>query len=134
MLYVQHIYMGAETNSKRLLSSGWTPYHGIKLIVPLIASISPMLYARLIPDAWFGSHHVLKSLGYGVLTTMLTYVLFGLIEERRYKLQKAVLLGLLVSELTIFHVSEEIPSVVVISFYLFMYLFGLGVDGVHDDF
>lgn len=117
-----------------LLNSGLTPYHGIKLVVPLLAALSPMLYGRVIPDSVFHGHHVIKSLAYGILTAGITYVLFGIIEEKKYRLQKAVLLGLLVSELTIFHVSSEVPSVVVISFFMFMYLFGLGVDKVHDTY
>lgn len=125
--------MVESQNAKGLLSSGWTPYHGVKLIVPLLAAISPMLWHYIIPDTWFDNvHHVIKVLLYGVLTTFFAYFLFGVIEEKRYRLQKAVLLGLLVSELTIFHVTDEIPSIVVIVFFLFMYLFGLGVDGVHD--
>jgi hypothetical protein len=34
------------------------------------------------------------------------------------------LLGLLVSELTVFSVSEKMPSIVTITFFLFMYFFG----------
>lgn len=124
--------VNAENVKKSLFESGWTPYHGLKLLVPLLAAVSPMVYARVVPDSLFHGHHVLKSLAYGVITTALAYLLFGIIEEKRYRLQKAVLLGLLVSELTIFHVSDEIPSIVIIIFFLFMYMFGVGVDKVHD--
>lgn len=121
-------------SGKGLLSAGWTPYHGLKLVVPLLAAISPMFYEKYIPESVFGGHHVIKSLSYGVLTAGFTYLLMGIIKEKSYRLQKAVLLGLLVSELTIFHADDKIPSIVMISFMLFMYLIALGVDGVHDEY
>lgn len=117
-----------------LLSAGWSPYHHVKLLVPLFAAISPMLYEQYIPESLFGGHHVIKSLSYGVFTTALTYLLMGIIEEKKYRLQKAVLLGLLVSELTIFHADAKVPSIVMIIFMLFMYLIALGVDNVHDSY
>jgi len=122
-------YMAGQ---KGLLSSGASPYHHIKLLVPLLAALTPMMYERYLPDSWFQGHHVIKALGYGAMTSGLMYALMGVIEEKRYRLQKAVLLGLLVSEVVIFHTDHKLPSVVMIIFFLFMYTFALGVDGVHD--
>jgi len=119
---------------KGLLSSGITPYHHIKLLIPLFAALSPMLYERYLPSTLFQGHHVIKSLSYGILTTGITYLLMGVIKEKTYRLQKAVLLGLLVSEVVIFHADDQLPSIVMIIFYLFMYTLALGVDGVHDEY
>jgi hypothetical protein len=117
---------------KGLLSSGLTPYHHIKLLIPLFAAFTPMLYERYLPSTFFQGHHVIKALMYGVLTTGITYLLMGIIKEKTYRLQKAVLMGLLVSELAIFHADDQFPSIVMIIFYMFMYTLALGVDGVHD--
>jgi hypothetical protein len=73
-------------------------------------------------------HHVVRALLFGVVVALVAYVLMTKVpvfREDRYVLNKAVLLGLLVSELTVFSASEKIPSVVLITFFLFMYFFGM---------
>jgi hypothetical protein len=110
---------------------GMTKYHTTGLIVPLLASVSPYIWQKFIPSS---GHQVMKALAYGSLTTVATYFLMGLqpLQEEKYRLNKAVLLGLLTAELVVFAIPEKIPSITLIVFFLFMYLFGLGVDAAHD--
>ena len=111
--------------SYTLLHPGFTPYHHTGLVVPLLASISSMYLTRIFKDIET-PHHVVRALFFGVIVTGLSWLLmsYGPFKEERHVLNKAVLLGLLVSELTVFSVSEKIPSIVMITFYLFMYFFG----------
>jgi chromate transport protein ChrA len=122
---------GIEENVKNLMEGGWTKYHHIGLVVPLLASLAPLAFSYL-PS--YGEHTAVRSLLYGVFTTIVAYILFQtpLFFEQRYALQKAILLGLLVSELTIFHIPKSIPSIVIITFFLFMYFFGVAVDKAND--
>lgn len=110
---------------------GLTKYHGMHIIVPLLAAMSPVLYERFLP---MKGHHVVKALTYGTITALLTYGLMKtpIFRENRFVLNKAVLLGLLTAELIIFALPDKIPSVTIISFFLFMYFFGMGVDDAHD--
>lgn len=110
---------------------GYTKYHSTALLVPLLASVSPYIWQRFLPSA---GNQVMKALAYGSLTTVASYFLMGIpaIQEHKYRLNKAVLLGLLTAELVVFAIPEKIPSITLIVFFLFMYLFGLGVDAAHD--
>lgn len=108
----------------KLMHPGLTKYHHIGLIVPFLAAISPMFLASIFKN--FDGHHVVKALLFGVIVAGLSYFLMTTaFREDKYALNKAILLGLLVSELTIFSVSEKIPSIVLILFFLFMYFVGM---------
>jgi hypothetical protein len=115
--------MGGEVY--KLLHPGFTKYHHTGLIVPLLASVSSMYLTRIFKNVET-PHHVIRALVFGVIVAAVSWVLlsYGPLKEEKHVLNKAVLLGLLVSELTIFSVSEKIPSIVMISFYMFMYFFG----------
>jgi hypothetical protein len=107
-----------------LLQPGLSPYHHVGLLVPLLAALSPMLLGRILKDR----HQVARSLVNGILVTVVAYGLLRFvpyIREDSLILNKAVLLGLLIAEVTIFNGSTELPSVLVIVFVVFMYLFGL---------
>lgn len=110
---------------------GLTKYHLQGLIVPILIAVSPYFLQYYVPRAW---PHVTRALVLGVLAAVLAYILMKLpvLREETYVLQKAVLLGLLTAEVCIFAIPDAIPAAAVISFFCFMYLFGLGVDEVHD--
>jgi phosphatidylserine synthase len=112
-------------SSYDLLHPGVTRYHHIGLVVPLLASISVMYLTRVFKNV-NTPHHVVRALLFGVIVAVVSYGLmsYGWFKEEKHALNKAVLLGLLVAELAIFSVSEKIPSVVMIMFFLFMYVFG----------
>jgi hypothetical protein len=112
--------------SFKLLHPGVTKYHHIGLVVPLLAAISSMYLSRYLRDL-DTSHHIIRCLLFGVIVAGISYVLmsYGMFKEEKYTLNKAVLLGLLVSELTVFSASDKMPSIVMILFFLFMYFFGV---------
>jgi hypothetical protein len=107
-----------------LFHPGLTKYHHVGLVVPFLAAISPMFLASIFKN--FNGHHVYKALLFGIIVAGISYFLMKTVfREDKYTLNKAVLLGLLVSELTIFSASEKIPSIVLILFFLFMYFVGM---------
>jgi len=116
-----------------LFEPGMTKYHTYGLIVPLLASIAPFAYHHFLPS-FSDYHHLVRCFAYGIVTTALAYMLFKtpMFREERYVAHKAVLLGLLVSELTVFHSPPKIPSIVMITFFLFMYYMGVAADNAGD--
>jgi len=115
-----------------LLEPGVTRYHHIGLIVPISAAIFPFLIAPYF-RRFERHHHIITALLLGAATALFAYTLMkfvpGLIESQ-YTLNKAVLLGLLVSEIMVFTYprgdwDERVLSAPVLVFFLFMYLFGI---------
>jgi hypothetical protein len=106
-----------------LMHPGLTKYHHVGFVVPLLAALSPMFLSRMLKDV----HQVYRALVFGVIVAAASYVLMshGWFKEDHHAVNKAVLLGLLVAELTIFSSSEKIPSIVLILFFLFMYFLGM---------
>lgn len=115
-----------------LLEPGVSRYHHIGLIVPIAAATFPFIIAP-----WFKRferhHHIVTALLLGIVTAAFAYFLMRLVpglKDPQYTLNKAVLLGLLVSEIMVFTFpkgewDDRIPSAPLLSFYLFMYLFGI---------
>jgi len=115
-----------------LLEPGVSRYHHIGLIVPISAAIFPFLIAPYF-RRFERHHHIITALLLGAATALFAYTLMkfvpGLIESQ-YTLNKAVLLGLLVSEIMVFTYprgdwDERVLSAPVLVFFLFMYLFGI---------
>ncbi len=115
-----------------LLEPGISKYHHVGLIVPISAAIFPFVISPLF-KRFERHHHIITALLLGVATALFAYVLMrfvpGLIETQ-YRLNKAVLLGLLVAEIMIFTFpkgdwDDRMLSAPVLSFFLFMYLFGI---------
>ncbi len=115
-----------------LLEPGVTRYHHIGLIVPISAAIFPFLIAPYF-RRFERHHHIITALLLGAVTALFAYTLMkflpGLIESL-YTLNKAGLLGLLVSEIMVFTYprgdwDERVLSAPVLVFFLFMYLFGI---------
>ena len=110
---------------------GLTKYHVRGLIVPIIIAISPYFLQGYLPAKW---PHVVRALSLGVLAAAIAYLLMQMpvLKEDTYVLQKAVLLGLLTAEVCIFAIPDGVPAIAIVSFFVFMYMFGIGVDEVHD--
>jgi len=118
-----------------LLHPGLTVYHHVGLIVPVVAVVLPFYLATWMPFPWIEEkHHLFAALALGAVITgvtwfMMKYVPF--LKDDQYRLNKAVLLGLLASEILVFtypnakSFKDRIPSAPIISFFLFMYLFGV---------
>lgn len=92
------------TGGFSLLEPGVSRYHHIGLIVPISAAIFPFLIAPYF-RRFEQHHHIITALLLGAATALFAYTLMkfvpGLIESQ-YTLNKAVLLGLLASEILVF--------------------------------
>jgi len=118
-----------------LLHPGLTVYHHVGLIVPILAVVLPFYLATWTPFAWIEEkHHLFAALALGATITGITWFSMKYIpflRDDQFRLNKAVLLGLLVSEILVFtypnakSFKDRIPSAPIISFFLFMYLFGV---------
>jgi len=121
------------TGSYDLLKPGFSKYHHIGLVVPILAATVPFLVAP-----WFHSferqHHVLAALALGLFSGILAFVLFKwvpLLKDDHYTLNKAVLLGLLTAEIMIFTFpfqgdwDDRFISPTLLLFFLFMYTLGI---------
>lgn len=118
-----------------LLHPGLTVYHGVGLIVPIAAVVIPFYLATWTPFTWIEErHHLFAALALGATMTALSWVAMKYIpflKDDQFRLNKAVLLGLLVSEILVFtypnakSFKDRVPSAPIISFFLFMYLFGV---------
>jgi hypothetical protein len=112
-----------------ILENGVGRYHHVGLIVPLLAAISPVILSRMaIESLPPGVNAVLA----GIMVFLATYAMFKFVpflKEDVMPLSKSILLGLIVAELMVFHGPKHparIPSIPIITFFLFMYFFGLG--------
>lgn len=118
-----------------LLHPGLTVYHHVGLIVPIVAVILPFYLATWFPFTWIEEkHHLFAALALGAVITGVTWFLMKFVpflKDDQYRLNKAVLLGLLTSEILVFtypnakSFKDRVPSAPIISFFLFMYLFGV---------
>jgi hypothetical protein len=118
-----------------LLHPGLTVYHGPGLVVPILAVVIPFYLATWAPFTWLEDrHHLFAALALGAVITGLSWLAMAFVpflKDDQYRLNKAVLLGLLVSEILVFtypnakSFKDRVPSAPIISFFLFMYLFGV---------
>lgn len=118
-----------------LLHPGLTVYHHVGLVVPILAIVLPFYLATWAPFTWIEEqHHLFAALALGATITFVAWFAMKYIpflQDDQYRLNKAVLLGLLVSEILVFtypnakSFKDRIPSAPIISFFLFMYLFGV---------
>lgn len=122
-------------SSYDLLHPGLTVYHHFGLIVPITAVVLPFYLATWTPFTWIEEkHHLFAALALGAVITGVTWFMMRFVpflKDDQYRLNKAVLLGLLASEILVFTYPnaktfrERVPSAPIISFFLFMYLFGV---------
>ena len=99
--------------------------HTIGLIVPALAAISPMLWSKVRQRALAAIPTPLYALVAGAVVAAVCWVVFrygGVLRERQ-ALARAVLLGVLVAETMVFHLSFNIPSVTSITLFLFLYFY-----------
>jgi hypothetical protein len=118
-----------------LLHPGLTVYHHVGLVIPILAIVLPFYLATWSPFVWIEErHHLFAALALGATITLVSWVAMKYVpflQDDQYRLNKAVLLGLLVSEILVFtypnakSFKDRVPSAPIISFFLFMYLFGV---------
>ena len=105
-----------------MAKSGLTRYHTWGLLVPLLAAISPMLLTKY--AAVDGVHVAFNALLAGALVAVVAYVLMTAVpflKEESNALSKAVLCGLLVSEIMVLDPATKVPAMASITLYLFFY-------------
>lgn len=115
-----------------LFGPGVTKYHSYGLIVPVIAAILPFVIAPYF-KAFERRHHILAAIAIGATIMGVSYVLLKYVpglRDDQYPLNKAFLLGLLVSEILAFtyprgEVKDRMISAPLLVFFLFMYLLGV---------
>ena len=109
-----------------LLHPGITEYHHIGSLVPILAALSPMVLARIFESAPIPQ--VGKALVFGGIVSCISYIFLKYIpltRDSEHTLNKAVLLGILVAEMTIFSASDRVPSIVLIALFVFLYFFSI---------
>lgn len=104
-----------------ILHPGLTRYHHISLLIPLLFALSPMVLGRL-PLGDLAYHH--RAFVYGALVVGLSYGLMLLLREPE-AYPKAVLLGLLVAEFTVFGAAQATPSIINIALFVFLYMYAI---------
>jgi hypothetical protein len=105
--------------------SGFNRYHLFGAIVPIAAALAPFALSGVFPKdmpQW------MRCLATGAITFVWCYIAFGLpvLRETKHSLGKAMLLGLLASEMCVFSSPHGAPSLTLIAFFVFMYSYGTG--------
>ena len=121
------------TGEYTLMHSGWSRYHHIGLIVPVVSAILPFLVAPYVEHMIGKQHHVVMALLLGSIVAGVAYLLLRYVpflQDMHFTGSKAVLLGLLSAELIIFTTphgkswDDRMISAPLLVFYLFMFLLG----------
>lgn len=115
-----------------LFAPGVTKYHTHGLIVPIIAAILPFIISPYF-KRFEERHHVIAAIAIGATIMGVSYVLLRYVpglKDDQYPLNKAFLLGLLVSEIMAFtyprgDIEDRMISAPLLVFFLFMYLLGV---------
>ena len=100
------------TNRKRL----------VLFALVLLSSLS-LPYFRKFNELWPDVHPVWPALLAGVIVSIMIYLPAKLVDDK-FGFSHAVLMGLLVSEFTVYGAPLGFPTPVVISFFLFMFYIG----------
>lgn len=96
-------------------------------VVPVLAALSPVALSRVrVPGVPTSIFAVLAGAVVAVLAFFLLRFVPGL--RANHPLSRAVLLGVLVAEVMIFHASAEMPSATAL--FLFLFLYFNATDGV----
>jgi len=123
------------TGDYSLMHSGWSRYHHVGLIVPIISAILPFIIAPYVEHIIGKRHHIVMALLLGTIVAGVAYILLKyvpLLQDTNYTGSKAVLLGLLSAELMIFTTphgkdwDDRMISAPLLIFFIFMYLLGVG--------
>ena len=115
-----------------LMGPGVTKYHSYGLIVPIICATLPFFIAPYF-EVFERKHHVFAAIAIGATTMGVAYILMRYVpglKDDQYTLNKAFLLGLLVSEIMAFsyprgEVKDRMIPAPLLIFFLFMYLYGV---------
>ena len=123
------------TGDYALMHSGWSKYHHVGLIVPVISAVLPFIIAPYVERVIGKRHHIVMALLLGSIVAGVAYILLKyvpVLQDTNYTGSKAVLLGLLSAELMIFttphgkDLDERMISAPLLIFFIFMYLLGVG--------
>lgn len=115
---------GGSGDSESKLGEIWiTNRRRIILFALVFLSSLSLPYFRKLNEIWPHTHPVWPALLAGVIVAVLTYIPAKLVDEN-YGFSHAVLLGLLVSEFTVYGAPLGFPTPVVISFFFFMFYIG----------
>ncbi len=105
----------------------FTRYHWVGLVVPLLAALSTALWAHL------PLQREVLALIAGAATALVAMAVFRFVpglKEGPTFMGKAVLLGALVTHMTVFHATKSVPPASSIALFMFLYLFAAEVaDG-----
>jgi drug/metabolite transporter (DMT)-like permease len=115
-----------------LFAPGISKYHSYGLITPIIAATIPFVIAPYF-RRFEERHHIFAAIAIGATVMGISYVLMRYVpglRDTHYTLNKAFLLGLLVSEIMAFtypkgDLGERMISAPILIFFLFMYLLGV---------
>ena len=113
--------MVESTTQQSPVHPGLSWFHHAGLLIPLAAVISLMWTSRLARPHWPQSVNALLS---GILVGLVSFVLlkYSFLKEA-HPLGKAVMLGLLHAEFQVFSRPRQVPSIVNICFFLFLYFY-----------
>jgi hypothetical protein len=114
---------GGKDFGHDLLLPGLSRFHYVGFIIPLLAALSPMLLARL---PTFGPQPV-NALLNGIIVGLVVYVFLEYVPffKETHAFAKAVMLGVIVAEFTVFTRNKKVPAVANIALFIFLYLYGL---------
>lgn len=100
---------------------GFSWFHHFGLLVPLAAVTSLSLTSKLAQPNWPQSINAVVA---GVLVALVAFVLYKFTPlQEPHPLGKAIMLGLLHAEFSVFTRTHPLPSIANISFFLFMYFY-----------
>lgn len=101
--------------------AGFSWFHHFGLLVPLGAVTSLSLTSRMAVPHWPQSVNAVLA---GIAVAAIAYLLFRYTPLREtHPLGKAIMLGLLHAEFSVFTRTRPLPSIANISFFLFMYFY-----------
>ena len=121
------------TGDYALMHSGWSKYHHVALITPIVSAVLPFVIAPYVERVIGKQHHIVMALLLGTIVAIVAYTLLAYVpflQDDNYTGSKAVLLGLLSAEPMIFSTphgedwDDRMISAPLLVFYLFMYLLG----------
>lgn len=108
--------MGAS--SGETAGSGLTRAHTWGVIIPLLAVLSVSYLSRYVHVS---EHQPVNALAAGAVVAVISYFLLPTVKEESHILAKAVLIGLLVSEIMVLKPYGALPTMSTITLWLFFY-------------
>jgi hypothetical protein len=112
-----------------VMTPGFSKFHFSVMIIPFLVALGLMVTARIANPEWPQSVNALLA---GVLVAVVSYIMYKLLPfDDEQHLPKAIMLGLLHAEFSVFTRSHLLPPVTTITFFMFMFFYALA--DVHSD-